>query len=470
MRITAREIAIATGGNIILGAPAAAVCGVSTDTRGDCAGKLFVPLTGDNYDGHNFIGAAFKKGAAVALTSKDIADYGLPAGVAPEVAVIMVPDTLKALGRLAAWYRLKFSPLVVAITGSVGKTTSKEMIALVLSKKYNVLKSAGNYNNAIGLPLTVFGLDGAHTAMVLEMGMNQPGEIEALSKIARPDVAVITNIGDAHIERFGTKQNILKSKLEILEGLSKNGTVFLNGDDMLLKGLMGLIDRQIVYYGVDEGLDVIGTDAKARGDVGLEFEFSWQGREYAVHLNAAGAHNIHNALAAVAIGLQHGVTPKQIVDALSEFQPDKLRMNISTVGGVCLINDAYNANPQSMAAAVDVLTGLTGGGRRIAVLGDMLELGGLAQERHREVGAYLSKSGVDALVAVGAHAADTAFGARRGRAQNGPVECHVFSEKKGVADYVLNMLNPGDFVLVKGSRGMSMEQVADAIAEGLSMD
>jgi len=457
MRITAKEIEIAACGQIIRGGSATTVTGVATDTRGDCEDRLFVPLVGDRFDGHDFIDTAFAKGAKVVLTSSKAAD---PDNVPINAALIRVGDTLEALGRLAAWYRMKFNPVVVAITGSVGKTTTKEMIALVLSKKYKVLKTAGNKNNEIGLPLTIFGLTGEHTALVLEMGMNNPGEVGRLSKIARPDVAVITNIGDAHIKQFGTKKNILKAKLEILEGLSKNGTVFLNGDDTLLKGLMGLIDRPVVYYGIDEGLDVTGMDARMKGEMGLEFDFSWQDRNYGVVLNAPGAHNIHNALAAVAIGLHNGVTPKQIKDALFDFKPDRLRMNISEIGRIRLINDTYNANPQSMNAAIDVLSELPGDGRRIAVLGDMLELGDYTRERHRETGAYLRKRGVDILVAVGANAPDLAFGA-------GEVECHVFSGRGGVAGYVTKMLRPGDIVLVKGSRAMLMDQIVDEIEKAL---
>ncbi|MCL2059356.1 MAG: UDP-N-acetylmuramoyl-tripeptide--D-alanyl-D-alanine ligase [Oscillospiraceae bacterium] len=478
MRITAKEIAIATGGQIVCGSGATAATGVSTDTRGDCEDKLFVPLSGANFDGHDYIDVAFTKGAKIALTSRDDPQAD---SVPMHAAVIKVDDTLRALGLLAAWYRMQFNPLVIGVTGSVGKTTTKEMIALVLAKKYNVLKTEGNKNNLIGLPLTIFQLTEAHEALVLEMGMSQPGEIARLSKIARPDIAVITNIGDAHIRQFGTKQNILKAKLEILEGLSKNGTVFLNGDDMLLNGLMGLIDRPVVYYGIDEGLDVTGTDARARGERAIEFAFTWHGRGNSVVLNAAGTHNIHNALAAVAVGLHNGVSPKFISEALYEFQPDKLRMNIMEIGQIRLINDAYNANPQSMRAAIDVLTDLTGGGRRIAVLGDMLELGDYAPERHREIGEYLADRGVDVLVAVGASAQDLANGTNaslrtcvanaslRTNDANAPVECCVFSEQKDVADFVIHMLRPGDTVLVKGSRGMYMEQIADAIETAISV-
>ena len=468
MRITAKEIEIATGGRIVQGNSTVAVSGVSTDTREDCEDKLFIPLSGGNFDGHDYIDTAFAKGAKIALTSRE--------GVNTEnipfyAALIEVGDALDALGRLAAWYRMKFNPIVVGITGSVGKTTTKEMIALVLSKKYNVLKTSGNKNNEIGLPLTIFGLTGEHTALVLEMGMNSPGEIARLSKIARPDVAVITNIGDAHIKQFGTKQNILKAKLEILEGLSKNGTVFLNGDDMLLKGLMGLIDRPVVYYGIDEDLDVTGTNSRMKGEKGLEFDFSWQMRNYTVELNAPGAHNIHNALAAVAIGLQYGVPPGQIKDALYEFRPDRLRMNISDIGQFRLINDTYNANPQSMCAAIDVLSELTGGGRRVAVLGDMLELGDYTRERHREVGTYLQHKGVDVLVAVGANAPDLTFGASGtdyGAVGGKKVDCHEFSGRGGVAEYVVRMLSPGDVVLVKGSRGMSMDLIAEDIEKAIA--
>ena len=488
MKITAKEIAIATGGQIIFDS-GAVVSGVATDTRDECEDKLFIPLVGANFDGHDFIDVAFAKGAKIALTSREDTKMD---NVPLHAAVVRVGDTLAALGGLAAWYRMKFKPLVIGITGSVGKTTTKEMIALVLAKKYNVLKTAGNKNNEIGLPLTIFNLTEEHTALVLELGMNQPGEIARLSKIARPDIAVITNIGDAHIKQFGTKQNILKAKLEILEGLSKNGTVFLNGDDMLLNGLKGLIDRPVVYYGIDEGLDVTGADARMKGEQGLEFSFAWQDRNYNVVLNAAGTHNIHNALAAVAVGLHNGVSPKQITDALHEFQPDKLRMNITDIGRIRLINDAYNANPQSMRAAIDVLTSLPGEGRRIAVLGDMLELGDFAQEHHREVGAYLARKGVDMLVAVGAYAADIAKGAQvsgedgadggangasdadaTGAATAGAadaVECHIFKEQKDVAGFVIRALCPDDTVLVKGSRGMYMEQVAEAIETAIAVN
>ena len=514
MRIKAKEIAIATGGKIVHGDMSAVVCGVSTDTRGECEDMLFVPLVGENFDGHEFIDTALAKGAAAVLTSRG--DINLE-NVPFNAAIILVGDTLDALGKLAAWYRMKFNPLVVAITGSVGKTTTKEMIALVLSKKYNVLKTEGNKNNEIGLPLTIFGLTEEHTALILELGMNQPGEIGRLSKIARPDIAIITNIGDAHIRQFGTKQNILKAKLEILGGLSKNGTVFLNGDDMLLKGLTGLIDRPVVYYGLDEGLDVTGADARMKGDKGLEFKFAWHMRDYSVVLNAAGVHNIHNALAAVALGLQNGVAPKQITEALLDFKPDRLRMNILDLGSIRMINDTYNANPQSMLAAINVLAGINGdglsdygiddggtgddsmddsggtgggglnggwppnvdcrgGGRRIAVLGDMLELGEYTQERHREVGAYLLEKGVDILVAVGANAPDLAFGAGGGlddmgktrrRIGAGVVESHVFAERGGVAGFVLKLLQPGDIVLVKGSRGMQMDQIAESIEKAI---
>jgi len=467
MRITGKEVEIAAGGKIICGAASTVVDGVSTDTRADCEGKLFIPLCGVNFDGHDFIDAAVAKGARIVLTSRELAADKYASGA---VTIVRVADTQAALSKLAAWYRIKFKPLVVGITGSVGKTTTKEMIALVLSKKYDVLKSKGNYNNEIGLPLTVFGLTREHTALVLEMGMNRPGEIGRLSRIARPDIAVITNIGYAHIERFGTKQNILKAKLEIIEGLSKNGTVFLNGDDILLKGLMGLIDRPVVYYGIDESLDVIGTDARIRGEQELEFEFLWQERNYSVVINAAGIHNIHNALAAIAVGLQNGVPPKLIVEALAEFQSGKLRMNIGAIGTNRIINDAYNANPQSMVAAINVLAGIAGG-RKIAVLGDMLELGEHANDHHREVGRYLADNGVDILIAVGAHAQEVVRGAcdiGGGRPDGaGKVECHAFGGHDGVVDCIMRLIRPDDVILIKGSRGMSMELIAESIEDAL---
>ncbi|MDR3120847.1 MAG: UDP-N-acetylmuramoyl-tripeptide--D-alanyl-D-alanine ligase [Clostridiales bacterium] len=509
MRITAKEIEIATEGKIVSGEASAVALRVSTDTRKDCEDALFIPLSGTNFDGHDYIAQAFTKGARIALISRDPSALGTCApacgcGDSPAWTLIRVADTLAALGKLAAWYRMKFNPLVVCVTGSVGKTTTKEMISLVLSQKYNVLKSQGNFNNEIGLPLTVFGLTEAHTALVLEMGMSNPGEIARLSKIARPDIAVITNIGLAHIERFGTKQNILKAKLEIMEGLSKNGTVFLNGDDTLLHGLMGLIDRQIVYYGIDEGLDVIGSDVLMKGGQGLEFEFQWLGRAFGVELHAAGVHNVHNALAAVAVGLQNDVPPEKIVGALAEFRPVGMRMDIRTFGDVRVINDAYNANPQSMQAALDVLVGLEGEGRRIAVLGDMLELGERAGEYHSEVGAYAAEKRVDLLVAVGVYAADVTSGARSyvpdaaeaspAKAAEGgadrtedPAEAAeriadgteglanvteslAFADRESAAEYLLKVVRPADIVLIKGSRGMAMERVAELIESGLAAE
>ena len=459
MRISAKEIEIAVGGQIISDCKDGYVESISTDTREACENSLFVPLIGLHFDGHKFIGDAYAKGASICLTEQE-----LPTDMQrSDRTLIRVENTLAALGKLAAWYRLRFNPLVVGITGSSGKTTTKEMISLVLSKKYNVLKTQGSKNNEIGLPMTIFGLNETHDAMVLEMGMNMPGEISRLSKIARPDAAVITNIGMAHVGRFGTKQNILKAKMEIMEGLSKSGTVYLNGDDILLHGLMGLIDRQIVYFGIDENLDIIGTDIRVRGDEGITFEFQWRMSSFEVALNVAGAHNVYNALAAVAVGLLNNISPELIVSALSEYRPDKLRMNIRDFGGIKVINDAYNANPQSMQAALDVLSIMDPGRRKIAVLGDMMELGDLSAQCHRDIGAYAASKNIDMLITVGEQAKEIAAGLSDSGAEG--IEIASFESRDQATEILLSSLQAGDIVLVKGSRGMQMEKIAALVEE-----
>ncbi|MCL2146368.1 MAG: UDP-N-acetylmuramoyl-tripeptide--D-alanyl-D-alanine ligase [Synergistaceae bacterium] len=532
MRIAVKEIEIATEGTVVSENCTGYVSCISTDTRKDCYNSLFIPIIGPNFDAHNYINNAFEKGAAVTLTDRDV---DIEERFRDRV-VIKVGDTLKAMGMLASVYRLKFSPNVVGITGSAGKTTTKDLVALVLSKKYNVLKTPGNFNNEIGLPLTVFRLDESYDSLVLEMGMNSPGEISRLSKIGRPDSAIITNIGLAHVEKLGSKQNILKAKLEIIDGLSKNGTMFLNGDDTLLSGLRGLIDRQIVYFGIDENLDVIASDIKLNGDEGVEFEFQWQQRSYKVNVHIAGAHNVHNALAAVAVGLQNGVKPEDIVEAIGEYRPGNMRMNIVPIGGIKIIDDTYNANPQSMYVAIDAAMGvdcgdgddigvgvgvggsssgwsdsdgrgggggrsssggvsgsgsgsdgnisdnsayygvdgnsdLSGnrrkkssiGGRRIAVFGEMYELGDMTERCHFDVGEYAASHGIDILLALGGHAQYYVEGASLCKERK--CEAYAFSGKDELIGFLADIVMDGDLLLVKGSRGAKMEEVVDGFKE-----
>jgi UDP-N-acetylmuramoyl-tripeptide--D-alanyl-D-alanine ligase len=462
VRVSVKEIEIATEGALAFGNASAVVDGVSTDTRRECRGALYVPIAGERFDGHAFIEAAFASGAAAALTDRDVE---LPAKACEGKALIRVANTRAALGQLAAWYRMRFKPPVVGITGSAGKTSTKDMVALVLSKKYRVLKSEGNYNNDIGLPLTLFGLKEYHTAVVLEMGMNHPGEIRNLTMIARPDIAVITNIGLAHIENLGSKRNILAAKYEIVAGLAKNGTLVLNGDDALLAELREYAEVNVLLFGIDETSDVIGSNMALKGGRGVEFEFSWEQRAHRVALMAPGAHNVHNAVAAVAVGLQAGVKPEKIADALAVYKPDKMRMGISEIAGAKIVNDSYNANPQSMEAAIDVLAEVGGHGRKIAILGDMYELGAMAKQSHEEVGAYAADKGVDILAAVGRHACDVA----RGVPPESGTRVVAFKGKGEAAAYAIDEIRPGDTALVKGSRKMAMEDVVALLEERLSV-
>jgi UDP-N-acetylmuramoyl-tripeptide--D-alanyl-D-alanine ligase len=537
------EILKAASGRLVRGDSGTIFTGVSTDSRKTAPGDLFVPIRGERFDGHDFIGDAFKAGAKGSLTHKEIAREN--GGVIIGGVIIEVDNTLRALGAIAGYYRSKFDLPVVAVTGSVGKTSTKDMIACVLSEKYKVLRTEGNFNNEIGLPLTLLNLDRSHTAAVVEMGMNQPNEISKLTRIARPRLAVITNIGSSHIGKLGSKENILKAKLEILEGLTGDGTVVLNADDGLLAPLYGKLPFRTVMYGI-AGNGVIGsetpvdgaagggttgnrvtgdgmssngmtgggtagngvvcggragggtasngtpgnrmTGGEATGDRatgggptgggttgsvnyiaydvrigerGTCFKTRLKGTEYEIVLNVPGIHNVSNAMAAIAVGAELGLEPGSIVEGISHFKPEKLRLNFIECGGIMIINDAYNASPESMKAAIGVLKEMKAS-RRIAVLGDMLELGQWAPGAHFEVGKIAAGAGIDYIIAVGSNAADIAEGAAAAGASAGT---YVFDDAEKAAEFVIELVKEGDGILVKGSRGMRMERIVDKMIE-----
>lgn len=454
MFLSIEEIIHATGGGIISKGECSFVTGVTTDSRQAGPGELFIPLAGERFDGHDFIMQAFENGACAALTHRDGID---PAGR----PLIRVGDTLAALRDLAAYYRSKFNIPFVGITGSVGKTSTKDMVACVLRSRFNVLATSGNLNNEIGVPLTIFGLDGNHEAAVVEMGMSGSGEISRLTAIVKPAVAIITNIGMAHIEKLGSRQNILKAKLEILEGLDSDGLVVLNWDDNLLNGVKSLLTHRTVSYGLEEGADYRAGSINSNGEGGMDFELTMEGLSYDVHLPAPGVHNVYNALAAVAAGRGLGVPMADIIRGISEYKPGKMRMNILAAGRIKVINDAYNAGPQSMKAALDVLEEIGAAGGRIAVLGDMLELGGWAREAHIEVGRYAAGKRLDRLVTVGPNAEYIAKGAAEAGFPGERIAC--FSDNEEAAAFLEEMLQNGDTVLIKGSRGMRMEELANRL-------
>ena len=385
---------------------------VSIDSRNIPQGCLFIPIIGERFDGHDFLYEALKSGAAAALSSKAAQEVS-------DKTIIFVKDTSKALKDLAAWYRSQFDIPVIGITGSVGKTSTKDMLYSVLSQKYNVLKTQGNFNNEIGLPLTVFKLDETHQAAVLEMGMSNLGEISRLSKIAQPDLAVITNIGVSHIENLGSRENILKAKLEITEGFEEKGTLIINNDDDMLTTIKSVKNvKKIVTFGINTESDLRAVDIRNKGEKGVSFSVCINGTSYGVDIPVPGIHNIYNALAGIGAGIELGLSVQQILNGISKFSPGKMRMNITDTGKFKVINDCYNASPQSMEAALKVLSDIGGSGRKVAILGDMLELGDYAEKGHMEVG-RICKETSDVLVACGTSAINIAKGATEAGMEKG---------------------------------------------------
>ena len=456
MMLTVTDIVKATGGRVVKPGPDGVVFkGVSTDSRTVGAGELFVPIVGERFDGHDFIEAAFAKGASGALTMP-----GKGASSRGNVCQIEVDDTLRALGAIAHYIRdARRDLVVVGITGTNGKTTTKEMLASVLSVRGPVLKNAGNLNNEIGLPLTLMGLDETHWAAVLEMGMSGFGEIARLAKIAEPQVGVITNIGPGHLETLGSMEGVARAKGELIEVLPRDGKAVLNLDDPYLKGLLVKNKSRAVTFGLRPGAMVTAGDIKETAH-GVSFRLAVPGGVAAISLPVMGTHNVYNALAAAAAALTAGLTVKEIKQGLEAFSPVKMRMEVLDIGGVRVINDAYNANPASMAASLNAFASVKEG-RRIAVLGDMLELGPSASKAHFDVGRLAGAEGMALLVLMGEHAAETAKGALESGMDEADVV--VADGPEAAAEALSERLRKGDHVLVKGSRGMRMERVIELL-------
>jgi len=457
--LTCKEIILATNGILVSGKNEQEILGVSTDSRSIQAGNLFIPIKGEKFDGHSYINNALENGAIGTLTQQDLFCEDGYEDKYDNKIIIRVKDTLKALRDIAVYYRQKFAIPFIGITGSVGKTSTKDMIARVMEQEYIVLKTQGNFNNEIGVPLTIFNLDDTYQAAVVEMGMSAIGEISRLTSIVRPKVAVITNVGISHIEKLGSRQNILKAKMEIFEGLSRDGLIVLNGDDNLLYGLKGFLNFRTVYYGMDEGLDYQAYNIQNAGEAGIYFDINIKNSEYKIHVPLPGVHNVYNALAAIAVGVEMGIEMEYIIKGISEFVSGKMRLNIIKSNGIKLINDAYNANPQSMEAALRVLKDVGDIRRRIAVLGDMFELGDWEKNAHVEIGRLAFNLGIDYIIAVGKNAAYIAEGALAAGAPSQNVK--HFSNNKTAIEFLKPFIAEGDAILVKGSRGMKMEEIVE---------
>lgn len=428
---------------------------VETDSRSIHPGALFIPLVGDRFDGHAYIGAALEGGAAGCLTARERDSY------LPQKYYVKVEDTEKALGDLAFWYRSQFSIPFIGVTGSVGKTTTKDMLAAVLGVKYKVLKTEGNFNNNVGLPLTLLRLGDSHERAVLEMGMDDFGQIDYLAGLVKPDLGVITNIGDAHIEQLGSRENILKAKCELLPHIKKDGLVILNGDDPLLSALRGNLSVHALFCGQREGCEYRAQVTGGDGVSHIHCRLTTPNMDREVKIPALGEHMIYPTLIAAAVGERFGLTPDQLEEGISQFVPTRMRMNVLRRGkGITILDDTYNANPQSMRAAISVLAD-SHGGYKAAVLGDMLELGPFAPALHTGVGEYLSNVGVDCLVAVGELAGYIAQGAREAGVPQ-VIHCHTREEAKAVLSQAVR---PDSTILVKASRGMKLEELTARLLE-----
>ena len=425
---------------------------VFTDSRNPDPGALFIPLVGERFDGHAFLNEALEGGAAGCFTQRERESY------LPGKFYIKVGSTQKALRDLARHYKQKFRIPFVAVTGSVGKTTTKDMVAAVLGERFKVLKTEGNFNNEGGLPLTLLRLNSNHEICVVEMGMNHFGEIEYLSSIVEPDVAVITNIGDSHIENLGSRENILKAKCEIFSHMDpKKGYVILNGDDPLLEPLRASLPFQSVLVGTAEGLDYRATGVESDGEKSVRCHVRTPRSGFDVEIPALGNHMLYPTLTAAAVAEHFGMTGGEIARGVLRFAPTKMRMNILKRGDeITILNDAYNANPQSMRAAVEVLS-KSGGDYKIAVLGDMFELGPFAPTLHAGVGAYLGKAGIDCLVAVG-ELARHIYDAAKDAMVPQVYWCETKEEAKPI---LAELVKPNSTILVKASRGMAFEELVD---------
>lgn len=422
------------------------VSGIQHDSRNVCRGDLFVALIGERVDGHDFVAKAREAGAAAALVSRPVED-ALPQ--------LVVKDTLLAYGAIAKAYRLDLGVPVIAITGSVGKTTTKEMISCVLSGKYQVSKTQGNHNNNLGLPITIMEMPQNTELAVLELGMNHFGEMSYLTSIAQPDVVVITNIGTMHIEHLGTREGILKAKLEIMEGIRENGVAVFNGDEPLLWNLREGRHRRI-YFGIEnDQCDVVAEEIRQM-DGGMYFTVRGLGQRFQIYVPQEGRHSVYNALAAVAVGLLEEISPETIQYQLGLFHNTGMRQRVYEEQGYTIIEDCYNAGPESMEAALHVLEERSCEGRRIAVLGDMLELGSRSMAEHYRVG-RLAAVAADLVLAYGRHSERIITGAVTG----GMSAKHAlhYDDQSRMAQELKHLAKPGDVLLFKGSRGMKMELV-----------
>ena len=458
--ITAEEILASIKGRRLAGNLQNIFRGVCTDSRKIQPGELFWALQGDRFDGHDFAFKSIESGAAGVVVKEG---FSIEISNVEDSVIIAVDDTLRALGDLAEWWRRQHDVRVVAITGSAGKTTTKEMTADILKMGGRTLRNQGNFNNLIGLPLTLLQLDHSYSNAVVEMGMNRPGEIGRLTEIANPDVGVLTNVGMAHFEGFGNLEGVARAKGELIEKISSKGRVIINGDDHRLMEMSALFKRKMVTFGLLKENQVRACSIQNIGWEGVSFDLEYDGDVWPVTLKVPGIQNVSNALAAAAVGFCMGGTPEHIVEGLEGFAGIKGRfMVIPLPGDLLLVDDTYNANPSSLKAAIESLKDLLHGGKRIIVgLGEMLELGDAAVQAHYEAGKKVAELNPRLFAVMGEHAGDMIAGAVKGGME--PGRGLVVADHDEMIMEVEKKMQGGDVVFLKGSRRMGLDKVVDGI-------
>lgn len=452
---TIDELVEATEGELITRGKEELINGVSTDSRSITPNSLFLALQGESLNGHDYISQAITGGASALVVQEEISPP-------QEVSVIKVPDTLIALGDIARFHRRRFCLPVVAVTGSNGKTTTKELLSAVLSQRYRIVKTKFNYNNEIGLPLTLLEINESTEVVIVEMGMRGKGQIAYLAGIAYPTVGVITNVGVTHLELLGSKEAIAEAKGELIAALPVDGKAILNGDDPLVRPMHSLFSGASYFYGLcAQGLDLKAVEIySSKTAQEIRVEGRW-GR-FCFSLPLPGEHNVENALGALTVGLALGIPATELTEAFTTLPEIGKRLQIIETGKVTIIDDTYNASPPSVKAALNVLMNLTTAKRRIAVFGDMLELGKISKEAHQEIGVALGDYGCCALFALGPESKETVS-----MAKTKGVRARHYQEKTDLLRDLLAYISTGDAILVKGSRGMKMEEIVSGIMKRL---
>ena len=450
-----KDLISATGGNLSAGLRRGHFSGISIDTRTLKVGQAFIAIFGKNFDGHDFVIEAIGKGAKAVIFANSEKVTAFQKGI----TYIKVNDTTHALGDIAGFHRRRFDIPVIAVTGSSGKTTTKEMIAWVLSARYNVLKNVGTQNNLIGVPLTLLNIYSKHDICVVEMGTNRFGEIRALAKISGPNVGVLTNIGPSHLEFLDNLRGVYKEKIELVKHLCHPGIAFLNRADVILGKLSRIRSKSIFFYGINRECDLIATDINYKPS---SISFVLNGN-HVMELKHSALHNVSNALAAIGCGLLFGLDISEIKEKIESFDSPDMRLKEIKLKKCTVLDDSYNSNPQSLKHAIDVLCRNATIGRRILVMGDMMELGKKSEEFHSYFGRYISKKSVDILVTIGHFSKGTHESAKKSGMSDSAV--FHFDDCAAVLEFLLAQVKDGDMLLIKGSRSMQMERIVAFLKE-----